>query len=428
MPNWADVGTGLKHAWDAFRGRDAPATEDYGAWTGSRPYRAEGLRRGDKSIITAIYNRIAIDVAAVALRHAYTDINGKYVETIFSRLNETLTVEANLDQSGRQFIQDLVYSMLDEGVVAAVPVETDLDPTISASYDIFKLRVGKILAWYPQHVKVRVYDEKTGQKRELIRPKRTVAIIENPMYEIMNGQNSMLQRLLRKLNLMDSVDEQASRGKLDMIIQLPFPVRSETQRRQAEDRRNELERQLNGSSYGIAYTGATEKIVQLNRSLENNLLKQVEYLTDTVYGQLGITAEVMNGTADDKAMLYYHNRMIEPILSAITGEFNRKFLTKRARNRGESIVFTRDPFRLVPVNDLANIADVFTRNEILTSNEFRGILGFTLSDDPRADQLINSNNVAYGEVPMPTETVDAVNQNGPVGPLDEPQPEEGPPM
>lgn len=386
-------GSRLKHAWNAFLNRDPTITykQDIGTSYYRRPDRPRLSRGNEKTIITSIYNRIALDVAAIDIQHVRLDANGRYIETIDSGLNNCLTLEANLDQTGRAFIQDAVMSMMDDGCVALVPVDTDINPAITDSYKILSIRVGKILEWYPAHVKVRVYNEKTGNKEDIIVPKKTVAIIENPLYAVMNEPNSTMKRLTRKLALLDFVDEQNSSGKLDMIIQLPYVIKSETRRQQAEERRKQIEDQLIGSKYGIAYTDGTERITQLNRPVENNLMAQIESLTKTLYSQLGINESVMDGTADEKTMLNYNNRTIEPIISAIVDEMKRKFLTKTARSQRQSIEFFRDPFRLVPVNDIAEIADKFTRNEIMTSNEIRQIIGMKPSNDPKADQLVNSN-------------------------------------
>jgi hypothetical protein len=335
--------------------------------------------------------RVAMDVAAIDIKHVRLDDNERYSETIKSGLNECLSIEANLDQTGRALKQDIVMSMFDEGCVAIVPVDTTIDPRKSNSYDILSMRVGKIVEWYPEHVKVKLYNEKTGEKEDVVVPKKTVAIVENPLYSIVNEKNSTLQRLIRKLNLLDAVDEQSGSGKLDLIIQLPYTIKSDTKREQAEKRRADIENQLTGSKYGIAYADATERITQLNRPIENNLMKQIEYLTNLLYSQLGITQAIMDGTADEKTMLNYYNRTVEPIVSAIVDEMKRKFLTKTARSQRQTILAFRDPFKLVPVNDIAEIADKFTRNEIMTSNEIRQVIGLKPSDDPKADQLINSN-------------------------------------
>lgn len=388
-------GTRLKHAWNAFTNKDPtmPINIQYfsGGSYGYRPDRFRFTRGNERTIVTSVYNRIATDVAAVTIQHVRLDENDRYIQTIDSDLNSCLTLSANLDQTGRAFIQDIVMSLIDEGCIAVVPVDTTGDPNITGSYDIQSLRTGKIINWYPSHVRVQVYNEQTMKKEEVVLPKSAVAIIENPFYAIMNEPNSTMQRLIRKLRLLDFVDEQNSSAKLDMIIQLPYVIKSETMKKRAEDRRKSIEEQLTGSKYGIAYTDGTERITQLNRPLENNLLAQIESLTKTLYSQLGITQTIMDGTADEKTMLNYNNRTIEPFLSAIVDEMKRKFLTKTARSQRQSIMFFRDPFRLVPVNDIAEIADKFTRNEIMTSNEIRQVIGMKPADDPKADQLINSN-------------------------------------
>lgn len=385
-------GSRLKHAWDAFTNKDPTRYyQNLGASYSSRPDRPRLTRGNERSIITSVFNRIALDTAAISIQHCKLDENGRLIEVIDSKLNDCLNVEANIDQTGRAFIQDVVMSMLDEGCVAIVATETTLDPKITDSYDVLSLRVGKIVDWYPAHVRVRVYNENTGHKEEIILPKKLVAIIENPLYAVINEPNSTMQRLIRKLNLLDAIDEQSGAGKLDLIIQLPYTIKSDARRQQAEDRRKSIEMQLAGSKYGIAYADATERITQLNRPVENNLMKQIEYLTSMVYSQLGITQTILDGTADDKTMLNYYSRSIEPIISAIVDEMKRKFLSKTARTRKQSIEFFRDPFKLVPVNDIAEIADKFTRNEILTSNEIRQIIGIRPSNDPKADKLINSN-------------------------------------
>lgn len=382
----------LQHAWNAFSNRDPTAEyRNIGSSYGYRPDRVRFTRGNEKSIVTSVYNRIAMDVASIAIKHVRLDENERYIETIDSGLNTCLSVEANIDQTGRAFIQDAVMSMMDEGCVALVPVDTSIDPKVSGSYDIHSMRTAKILEWYPDRVKVRVYNDKKGEREDIILPKKMVAIVENPLYAIVNEPNSTMKRLIRKLVLLDAVDEQTSSGKMDLIIQLPYVIKTEARRKQAEDRRKDIEMQLTGSKYGIAYTDGTEKITQLNRPVENNLMKQIEYLTSMLYSQLGITKEVMDGTADEKTMLNYHNRTIEPIVSALVEEMKRKFLTKTARSQRQSIMFFRDPFKLVPVNDIAEIADKFTRNEILTSNEIRQIIGMKPSNDPKADQLVNSN-------------------------------------
>lgn len=386
-----NLSTRLAHAWNAFTSRDPTKYIITGPGYSSRPDRPRLSRGNEKSIATSIFNRIALDVSSVSIKHCRLDKNRRYVEDIDSGLNNCLNLEANKDQTGRAFIQDVVLSMLDEGCVALVPVETTLDPKSSNSYQIDSMRTGKITEWYPDMVRVRLYNDRTGEKEEILLPKNQVAIIENPLYAVVNEYNSTMQRLIRKLSLLDVTDEQTASGKLDLIIQLPYVIKTETRREQAERRRKDIIDQLADSQYGIAYTDGTEKITQLNRSLENNLLKQVEYLTNMVYSQLGITQSVLDGTADEKTMLNYMNRTVEPIISAIVDELKRKFLTKTARSQLQSIVYFRDPFRLVPVNDIAEIADKFTRNEIMTSNEIRQIVGMQPSKDPKADKLVNSN-------------------------------------
>lgn len=386
-----NLSTRLAHAWNAFTSRDPTQYIITGPGYSSRPDRPRLSRGNEKSIATSIFNRIALDVSSVNIKHCRLDKNGRYVEDIDSGLNNCLNLEANKDQTGRAFIQDVVLSMLDEGCVALVPVETTIDPKSSNSYQIDSMRTGKITEWYPDMVRVRLYNDRTGEKEEILLPKNQVAIIENPLYAVVNEYNSTMQRLIRKLSLLDVTDEQTASGKLDLIIQLPYVIKTEARREQVERRRKDIINQLAGSQYGIAYTDGTEKITQLNHSLENNLLKQVEYLTNMVYSQLGITQSVLDGTADEKTMLNYMNRTVEPIISAIVDELKRKFLTKTARSQLQSIVYFRDPFRLVPVNDIAEIADKFTRNEIMTSNEIRQIVGMQPSKDPKADKLVNSN-------------------------------------
>lgn len=386
-----NLSTRLAHAWNAFTSRDPTKYIITGPGYSSRPDRPRLSRGNEKSIATSIFNRIALDVSSVSIKHCRLDKNGRYVEDIDSGLNNCLNLEANKDQTGRAFIQDVVLSMLDEGCVALVPVETTIDPKSSNSYQIDSMRTGKITEWYPDMVRVRLYNDRTGEKEEILLPKNQVAIIENPLYAVVNEYNSTMQRLIRKLSLLDVTDEQTASGKLDLIIQLPYVIKTETRREQAERRRKDIIDQLAGSQYGIAYTDGTEKITQLNRSLENNLLKQIEYLTNMVYSQLGITQSVLDGTADEKTMLNYMNRTVEPIISAIVDELKRKFLTKTARSQLQSIVYFRDPFRLVPVNDIAEIADKLSRNEIMTSNEIRQIVGMQPSKDPKADKLVNSN-------------------------------------
>ena len=382
----------LQHAWNAFRNRDPTGHQyGYGLSYGSRPDRTRMRFGNERSIVSSIYTRIGIDVAAVSIQHIRLDENGRYAETINSNLNECLTVQANIDQSGRALIQDIVMSMFDEGVVAVVPVDTTLNPNESGSFDIQSLRVGKILEWYPRHVRVQLYNDREGRRDEVILEKRFVAIIENPLYAVMNEPNSTLKRLVHKLNLLDSIDEQSGSGKLDLIIQLPYVIKTPARREQAEQRRKDIEMQLAGSKYGIAYTDGSEKVTQLNRPAENNLMAQIEYLTSMLYSQLGITENVFNGTAEEAEMLNYYNRTVEPILAAITDAMNRTFLTKTARTQGQKIVYLREPFKLVPVNNLAEIVDKFTRNEILTSNEIRAMIGYKPVDDPKADELRNSN-------------------------------------
>lgn len=383
----------LQHGWNAFVNNRDPTVvyRDAGSSYAYRPDRVRFTRGNEKTIVTSIYNRIALDIAAINIRHVRLDDNDRFTSYVNSGLDQCLTIEANKDQTGRAFIQDVVMSMFDEGCVAIVPVDTTLDPRITGSYEINSLRTGKILEWYPDRVKLKVYNDKTGYKEDIILPKSSVAIIENPLYAVINEPNSTMQRLVRKLALLDAIDEQSGSGKLDLIIQLPYAVRSDLQRQRANDRRQDIESQLTGSKYGIAYTDATERITQLNRPVENNLMKQIEYLTSMLYSQLGFHQTILDGTADEKTMLNYNNRTLEPIVSAIVGEMKRKFLTKTARSQGQSISSFRDPFRLVPVNDLAEIADKFTRNEILTSNEIRQIIGMKPSNDPKADKLINSN-------------------------------------
>ena len=381
----------IKNAWNAFFNKDPVDYSDIGASYSYRPDRVRLTRGNDRTIITSVYNRIALDVAAIQFKHARLNSDERYVETIDSHLNSCLNLEANIDQTGRSLIQDIVMSMLDEGCVAVVPTDTLKNPKLTNSYDILTLRTGKIIQWFPKNVQVQVYNENTGKKEEIILPKSMVSIIENPLYAVINEPNSTMQRLIRKLSLLDAVDEESSSGKLDLIIQLPYTIKTEQRRQQAENRRKDIEMQLRGSKYGIAYTDGTERITQLNRPLENNLMKQIEYLTSMLYSQLGISQAVLEGTADEVTMLNYYNRTIEPIVSAIVDEMKRKFLTKTARSQMQTITFFRDPFKLVPVEKLANIADTFTRNEILSSNEVRQIIGRKPSDDPKADQLINSN-------------------------------------
>ena len=402
------VGSRLKQAWNAFMNKDP--TRSFSTKVGyemsRRPDRMRFSRGNERSIVTSVYNRIGMDCAAINIKHVKLDDNNRYLKDIDSSLNNCLSLEANLDQTARAFMQDAVMSMLDEGCIALLPTDTISNPEsgVDGSFDIEKMRVAKITGWYPKFVKLKAYNELSGRHEEIIIAKKAVAIIENPLYSVMNEPNSTLQRLTRKLALLDSVDEQTGSGKLDMIIQLPYIIKTEARRQQAESRRADIERQLASSKYGIAYTDGTEHITQLNRPVENNLMKQIEYLTSMLYGQLGITPEIMNGTADDKAMLNYYNRTVEPILSAITDEMKRKFLTKTARSQGQSIMFFRDPFKLVPVNDIAEIADKMTRNEIMTSNEIRQVVGMKPSEDPNADVLRNKN--------LSQSNADIMNQQG----------------
>lgn len=400
------VGSRLKHAWDVFRNREPTYSyQDTGPGFSYRPDRSRFTRGNERSIVTSIYNRIALDVASININHCKVDENGRFIETVNSSLNSCLNLEANLDQTGRAFMQDVVMSMLDEGCVAIVPVDTTLNPNVTSSYDILSMRTGKILEWFPNHVKVSVYNEKTGNREDVKVPKSMVAIVENPLYAVINEPNSTMQRLVRKLNLLDAIDEQNSSSKLDLIIQLPYQIRSDARRKQSFDRKKDIEEQLTNSKYGIAYVDATEKITQLNRPVDNNLMKQIEYLMNMLYSQLGITQTILDGTANEQTMLNYHSRTIEPIVSAIVDEMNRKFLTKTARSQKQTIKFFRDPFRLVPIDNIAEIADKFTRNEILTSNEIRQIIGMKPSDDPKADQLVNSNlnhpETEQEEIPVP---------------------------
>lgn len=382
----------LRNGWNAFMNRDPTSYHrNIGPSYSYRPDRPRLTRGNERSIVTAIFNRIALDVSSIDIRHCILDENGSFKSIKSGGLNDCLSLEANIDQTGRSFIQDVVMSMLDEGCVAIVPVDTTFNPADTTGFDILSMRTGKILEWYPSHVKVRVYNDRTGNKEDIILPKRSVGIIENPLYAVINEPNSTMQRLVRKLNLLDIVDEQSGSGKLDLIIQLPYLIKTQARREQAEARRKDIEMQLSGSKYGIAYTDGSEHITQLNRPVENNLMKQVEYLTNMVYSQLGITQTILEGTADEQTMLNYTNRCIEPIISAIVDEMKRKFLSKTARTRSQTIMFFRDPFKLVPVNNIAEIADKFTRNEIMTSNEIRQVIGMKPSDDPKADKLVNSN-------------------------------------
>lgn len=392
----ASVSKRLMHAFNTFTQNKpqpvAPPSGSYGGVSyGVRPDRPRMFNSHERSIITSIYTRIAIDLASVQIRHVRLDDQGRYVSDINSGLNNCLTVEANLDQGSRDFRQDIAMTLCDKGYLAIVPVDTTLNPNVTASYDILSMRVGEIVAWYPKHVGVNLYNEETGRREELVLSKKSVAIVANPLYSIMNEPNSTLQRLIRKLNLLDAVDEASASGKLDLIIQLPYVIKSEARRQQADQRRSDIEQQLKGSKYGIAYTDGTEKITQLNRPAENNLMAQITFLTTMLYGQLGLTEEVMNGTADERTTLNYWNRTIEPMVAAITEALNRTLLTKTARTQKQGIRFFREPFKLVPINNIAEIADKFTRNEVMTSNEIRQVIGLSPSDDPKADQLVNSN-------------------------------------
>ena len=386
-------GSRLKHAWNAFVNNRDPTARYYpddGASYSRRPDRVRLSYGNERSIVTSVYNRIALDVAAISIQHCKLDKDGRYSETLDTGLNRCLNLAANMDQTGRAFIQDVVMSMLDEGCVAIVPVDTTFDPRLSGAYDIESMRTGKIVEWYPAHVKVRVYNDRKGEKEDILLPKKNVAIVENPFYAVMNEPSSTMQRLKRKLALLDNADEKSSSGKLDLIVQLPYTIKSEARRKQAEDRRKDIEMQLTGP-YGIAYTDGTERIIQLNRPIENNLLAQIEYLTNQAYSHLSMTQSILDGTADEKTMLNYYSRTIEPIVAAIVDAMKCKFLTKTARTQGQSILYFRDPFELVPAGELAEIADKFTRNEIATSNEMRQSIGWKPSKDPKADQLVNSN-------------------------------------
>jgi len=398
----------IRHGWNAFMNRDPTSNyRNIGSSYSYRPDRPRFSRGNERSIVTSVYNRIALDAAGIDIQHVRLDEDGRFLEIIKSGLNECLTTEANLDQTGRAFRQDIFMSMLDEGCIAIVPIDTTFDPNSTNSYDILSMRTGKILEWYPQQVKVRVYNEQTGQKEDIIVPKKMVAIVENPLYAVINEPNSTMQRLIRKLNLLDYIDEQSGSGKLDLIIQLPYVIKTEARKKQAEQRRQDIEDQLSGSKYGIAYTDGTEHITQLNRSVENNLMKQIEFLTSMLYSQLGITQSILDGTANEETMLNYFDRTIEPIVAAVVDEMKRKYLTKTARSQSQSILYFRNPFKLVPVKDLAEMADKMTRNEIMTSNEVRQVIGMKPSDDPKADQLINSNlNQATPDRMEPTEKSD----------------------
>lgn len=403
------ISTRFKNAWNAFRNKD-PSSFNNGMGFSVRPDRARLTRGNEKSITTSIYNRIALDVSSINIQHVRLDDNGRYREIIDSKLNSCLTLEANIDQTNRAFIQDVVISMFDEGAVAVVPVDTTIDPKITDSYDIITIRTGKILEWYPEKVKVRVYNDRTGLKEDLIMLKKNVAIIENPLYAVINEPNSTMQRLIRKLNLLDVIDEKSASNKLDLIFQLPYTVRTETKRSQAEKRRGDLEQQLAESKYGIGYIDSTERVIQLNRPVENNLMSQIEYLTSMLYSQLGINQGVLEGTADSKAMSNYYDRTIEPIVSAIVDEMKRKFISKTARTQGQSIMYFRDPFKLVPILDLAEMVDKFTRNEVMTSNEFRQVIGMKPSNDPNADKLLNKNLKQTNSGAIPTTSLEINNE------------------
>lgn len=413
---------GLKHGWNLFLEEKYLGIHSHGghgSYGTYAPQRSRGSYSSERSIISSIYTRLGIDVSGVDIRHAKLDEEGRYLEDIRSSLQDCLTVEPNLDQGARQFRQDIAMTLFEHGVAAIVPVDTDIDPSVSSSFIIKSLRVGEIVAWHPKHVTVNLYDERDGQRKQVTVPKKSTAIVENPLYSVMNEPNSTLQRLIRKLNMLDSVDEQSSSGKLDLIIQLPYVIKSEARRQQAEQRRKDIEFQLKGSQYGIAYTDGTEKIQQLNRPVENNLLKQIEYLTAMLYTQLGLTKEVMDGTADEKAMINYFNRTIKPIVQAITEAMKRSFLTKTARTQGQSIVYFRNPFDLVPMEQVAEVADKFTRNEILSANEIRQGIGFKPSKDPKADKLINSNmpqaDTGVGSPPTNEVVEEDMYKNGSVG-------------
>lgn len=410
-------GSRLKHAWNAFSGNAQMNYRDLGMSYTYRADRPRLTRGNERSIVTSVYNRIALDVAAINIQHVRLDKNGRFLSVIEDGLNNCLTLEANVDQTARSFIQDVVISMFDEGSVAIVPVDTTTDQNVSGSYNIQTMRVGQILDWYPQHVRIRLYNEQTGQKQDVVLPKSTVAIIENPLYAVINEPNSTMQRLIRKLNLLDVIDEQSGSGKLDLIIQLPYVIKTEARRQQAEARRKDIESQLSGTKYGIAYTDGTERITQLNRSVNNNLMSQIEYLTSMLYSQLGITQSILDGTADEKTMLNYNNRTIEPIIAAIVDEMKRKFLTKTARSQHQSISYFKDPFKLVPVNEIAEIADKFTRNEIMTSNEIRQVIGMKPSDDPGADELRNKNLSASAK--SKTEEVESLPEDEEASDLDD---------
>lgn len=409
------IGSRLQHAWNAFFSRDP--TNDYvydelGYGSGYRPDRVRLRTSNERSIIASVYNKIALDISSLSIQHVRTDQNEKYLDTIHSSLNECLTLSANIDQTGRAFIQDVVMSMFDEGCVAIVPVDTTTNPKMSNAYDIQSMRTAKILEWFPSYVRVELYNELTGRKEQITLPKSMVAIVENPLYAVMNENNSTHKRLIRKLNLLDAIDEQSGSGKLDLIIQLPYIIKTEARKKQAEDRRLAIESQLAGSKYGIAYTDGTEKVTQLNRPAENNLMTQITYLTSLLFSQLGFTDSVFDGTADEQTMLNYYNRTVDPCITAIVDEMKRKFLTKTGRSQRQSIMYFRDPFKLVPVKDLAEIGDKFTRNEIMSSNDMRSVIGMKPSSDPKADELRNKNLNANAQIPSKDEPDKAENKEG----------------
>jgi len=402
-------GSRIKSAWNAFLTKET-YQNNYGGGSYYRPDRPRLTRGNERSIVTPVYNRISLDVAALRYAHVRLDDNSRYTQDVDSRLNECLTLQANIDQTSRAFIQDIALSMMDEGVVAVVPYLTTENPFLTSSYDIIAMRTAKIVEWYPKHVRVRMYNDQNGEKEEMTLPKELVAIIENPFYAVMNEPNSTVQRLLRKLTLLDVVDEQTNSNKLNMIIQLPYVIKTDARRQQAEKRRQDIEDQLENSKYGIAYTDGTEKITQLNRSLENNLLNQIEYLTKLMFSQIGVTQEILDGTADEKALLNYNNRIVEPIAAAIVNAMKVSFLTRTARSQKQTIMYFNDPFRLVPVTEVAEMADKFTRNEIMTSNEFRQVVGLKPSTDPNADELRNKNLSQPTEKQQPTQGKDYVDQ------------------
>lgn len=406
----ADPLSVIKHAWGLFTNTNNknPTFNPVGSSYTISPTRPRFSRGNERTVVTSVYNRIAIDASSIEIKHVILDDEGRFKETKKTRLNNCLTTEANLDQTSRAFMLDVVISLLDEGCVAVVPVKTTINPDNTESYDIDELRTGRIVEWFPKHVMVRLYNDETGMYQDVTLPKSQVAIIENPLYTIMNEPNSTMQRLIHKLSLLDIIDEESSSGKMDLIIQLPYIIKNETKRSQAEERRKQIEDQLRGSRYGVAYIDGTEKVTQLNRSVENNILKQVEYLTNLLYSQLGLTQTIMDGTADENTMNNYYNRTVEPVVSAIVDEFHRKFLTKTARTQGQAIMFFRDPFKLMSVTSIADTADKFTRNELLSSNEFRQIIGRKPSTDPKADMLLNKN---ISHAPEEMDGYDKKNQN-----------------